>query len=74
MSVPSSRSSIALGNKIQNAIAKAVQDHNQGHGKGQITSALVVVVDEQNEVKELSIVTDDELATFALMYEDKIKQ
>jgi hypothetical protein len=32
------------------------------------------MVDEQNEVKEMSIVTDDELTTFALMYEDKIKQ
>ncbi|MDX9864824.1 MAG: hypothetical protein RBT34_08470 [Anaerolineaceae bacterium] len=73
MSAPSSRSSVALGNKIQSAIAKAVQDHNQGMGQSQITSALVVMVDEQNEVKEMSVVTNDELTTFALMYEDKIK-
>ena len=71
MAKQTSRSSIVLGNKIQAAIAKTLQEHVQGASP--VTSALVVVVDENDKVKEMSIISDDELSTIALMYEDKIR-
>lgn len=72
MAKETSRSSVVLGNKIQAAIAKTIQDHLQE--ASQITSALIVVVDENDKVKEMSIISDEELSTLALMYEDKIKK
>ena len=63
---------MVLGNKIQAAIAKTIQDHLQE--TSQITSALIVVVDENDKVKEMAIISDEELSTLALMYADKIKK
>ncbi|MCD4673076.1 MAG: hypothetical protein K8R77_10470 [Anaerolineaceae bacterium] len=70
MSRPKTASSVVLGNRIQSAIAQAVQEHN----RGQVTSALIVVVDkETEEVQEMTIVSEEKLTDIVLMYEDKIK-
>lgn len=71
MSRPKTASSVVLGNRIQSAIAQAVQEHNRGQV---ITSALIVVVDkETEEVQEMTIVSEEKLTDIVLMYEDKIR-
>ena len=72
MGEPKSRSSVALGNKIQESIAAVMQEHNEMQGK--ISSALIVLVNQDEEVEEISVVSEEDLTTFALMYEHKLKK
>ena len=68
MTKPKTASSVMLGNRIQTAIAQAVQR------QGQITSALVVMVDKNTEeIHSLHIVSEEELTDIVLMYPDKIR-
>jgi hypothetical protein len=68
MTKPKSASSVMLGNRIQTAIAQAVQQ------QGQITSALVVMFDKNiDDIHSVHIVSEDDLTDIILMYPDKTK-
>lgn len=68
MTKPKPASSVMLGNRIQSAVAEAVKVH------GNITSALVVMVDkETEEIQHIQIVTEDDMTDIVLMYEDKTR-
>lgn len=68
MKVKNSVSSITLANRIQSAIASAIQTGDQ------VSSALVIVIDKDTEqVIEARLVTEDEMMCLALQYKDHIK-